>query len=355
MAKTANAFRQPLGAGYTRTSDDNDKLSGGKYHVGEDWAGKAGGRVSSAASGVVISAGPAGTWGNLVVVEHTLPDGNKVTSIYGHLDKVYVKAGQEVGIGDQLGTVGSTGNSTGPHLHFSIYAGDLNGATPIGHADRADQDLQSSGYVDPSGFIANHPEVTFSTGNDTKVLWYAGSTWKALGGNDIVHGSAGADTIHGDTGNDQLNGNAGNDQLFGGEGADVLSGGYGRDLLVGGAGRDVMTGGADRDTFDFNLVQETGKTASTRDVIRDFTTGEDKLDLSTIDASSRNSGDQAFRFIGNTAFNGKAGELRYAREDRSGTANDATIVYGDVDGDKLADFQIELTGLKSLGAGDFLL
>lgn len=356
MAKLANAFRQPLGAGYTMTSNDNDKLSSGKYHVGEDWAGKAGGRVSAAANGVVISAGPAGTWGNLVVVEHTLPDGSKATSIYGHLDKISVKAGQDIGIGEQLGTVGSTGDSTGPHLHFSIYAGDLNGATPIGHAASFDSDLKTSGYVDPTGYIASHPEIAFSSGNDSASLWYGG-TFKALGGNDTVSGSSLADTIYGDAGNDQLNGNAGNDQLFGGEGADVLNGGARRDILTGGMGRDVMTGGTDRDTFDFNLIQETGKTASTRDVIRDFTTGEDKIDLSTIDANSRAGGDQAFRFItrADAPFSGTAGELRYAREDRSGTSNDITVIYGDTDGDKITDFQLELAGLKTLTAGDFLL
>ncbi len=357
MAKIATAFRQPLGAGYTMTSDDNEKLSSGKYHVGEDWAGKGGGRVSAAANGIVVSAGPTGTWGNLVVVEHTLPDQSKVTTIYGHLSNYSVKAGQEVGIGDQLGIVGSTGASTGPHLHFSVYLGDLNGATPVGHAKSFDLDLKGLDYVDPTGFIASHQAITFSAGNDTKSLWYAGGTWKAMGGNDTVNGSTGADTIYGDAGDDRLTGNAGNDMLVGGDGADILSGGYGRDLLNGGAGRDYMTGGSDRDIFDFNSVHETGKTASSRDVITDFKSGEDKLDLSTIDASTRSSGDQAFRFIAATggSFSGAAGELRYFREDRSGTSSDRTIVYGDVNGDKIADFQIELSGLKALTAGDFLL
>ena len=198
MARLATAFRHPLGAGYTKTTEDNDRMDDGTYHVGEDWGGPLGGRVSAAANGVVIMAGKVGatqSWGNLVVVEHTLPDGNKATSIYGHLDTISVKPGQDVGIGDKLGTVGDTGMSDGVHLHFSIYAGDLNGAIPIGHAKGIDKDLASSGYVDPTGFIANHPEITFSSGSDSKALWYAGGTWNALGGNDTVHGSAGADTI----------------------------------------------------------------------------------------------------------------------------------------------------------------
>jgi len=384
MAKTATAFRYPLEAGYIKTSDDNDPMGDGTVHVGEDLFGGAGERVFAAANGVVISAnGTSETWGNLVVIEHTLPDENrtKVTTIYGHLQSYSVKEGDSVSIGDEIGRVGNTGKvfssngGDGTHLHFSVFNGDLNGTTPIGHAASTDNDLKTSGYVDPAGFVAGHPAIVFSAGNDIKSLWYSGGVWKAMGGNDTVNGSSGSDTIYGDGGDDRLHGNggndmlvggdgadtlfgdAGNDTLVGGDGADTLSGGSGRDILAGGAGRDVMTGGSDRDMFDINSVKETGKTASTRDVITDFKTGEDKLDLSTIDASSRSTGDQAFRFVSKPGgpFSGAAGELRFFQEDRSGTANDRTIVHGDVNGDRIADFQIELSGLKTLTAGDFLL
>jgi Ca2+-binding RTX toxin-like protein len=91
------------------------------------------------------------------------------------------------------------------------------------------------------------------------------------------------------TGNDTLTGNAGDDSFVGGLGDDAISdtliGGAGVDTLTGGRGRDVMTGGAARDLFDFNIAADTGRTASTRDVIRDFTHLTDDIDVSTIDAN----------------------------------------------------------------------
>ncbi len=111
-----------------------------------------------------------------------------------------------------------------------------------------------------------------------------------------------------------------------------------------------MTGNAQRDIFDFNLVGETGKTPFTRDVIKDFTHFQgDDIDLSTIDAKAGPL-NQAFSFIGQAAFSGVKGQLHYKFE---GPAK--TIVEGDIDGNKVADFQIELTGHKVLVGGDFIL
>ena len=81
----------------------------------------------------------------------------------------------------------------------------------------------------------------------------------------------------------------------------------------------------------------------------------DVIDLSTIDAKSTIHGNQAFKFIGTAAFHLKAGELHDFKQNLVGTAHDKTIVEGDVNGDGHADFQIELSGLKALTAGDFLL
>ena len=103
--------------------------------------------------------------------------------------------------------------------------------------------------------------------------------------------------------------------------------------------------------FDFNLVGETGKTLFTRDVIKDFTHFQgDDIDLSTIDAKVGVLGNQKFAFIGQGAFTGDKGQLHYRFE---GPAK--TIVEGDVNGDRQADFQIELTGHKVLVLGDFIL
>lgn len=99
---------------------------------------------------------------------------------------------------------------------------------------------------------------------------------------------------------------------------------------------------------------ETGKTSSTRDVITDFTPG-DLIDLAAIDANTAPPGNQAFAWRGELAFNGHAGQLRFAGDNAPGHANDRTIVEGDVNGDRAADFQIELTELIKLTEHDFLL
>ena len=115
-----------------------------------------------------------------------------------------------------------------------------------------------------------------------------------------------------------------------------------------------MTGGAGLADFDFNVVAEMGKSAATRDVITDFASGDD-IDLSTVDANGGAIGNTAFSFLAahGAAFTGAAGQLRWFRQDLAGT--DRTIVEGDINGNKVADFQIQLTGLKTLTAADFVL
>ncbi len=171
---------------------------------------------------------------------------------------------------------------------------------------------------------------------------------------DTFSGDGGADTLRGQGGNDKLFGGSGNDTLLGEGGNDILSGDVGADRLTGGAGRNSMTGGANRDVFDFNALGEMGKNFATRDVVRDFQHSIDDIDLSTIDAMS-GPGNQKFSFIGTNAFTGVKGQLHWFQQNFAGTANDKTIVEGDVNGDGKADFQIEITGLKVLTKGDFIL
>ena len=85
-------------------------------HTGLDIATSTGTPISVVADGTVISAQYTGAYGNLVKVSH----GNGVETWYAHTSKMYVTAGQEVKAGDVIAAVGSTGNSTGPHLHFEI-------------------------------------------------------------------------------------------------------------------------------------------------------------------------------------------------------------------------------------------
>ncbi|RJX19124.1 MAG: M23 family metallopeptidase [Ammonifex sp.] len=88
----------------------------GRPHEGLDIAADTGTPVRAAADGTVIYAGPAGTYGLLVILKHS---GDSAT-YYAHCDSVNVSVGQNVTAGEVVATVGSTGHSTGPHLHFEI-------------------------------------------------------------------------------------------------------------------------------------------------------------------------------------------------------------------------------------------
>ncbi len=150
-------------------------------------------------------------------------------------------------------------------------------------------------------------------------------------------------------------GNAGANQIKGNAGSNSLYGAGGDDTLTGGLGRDILSGGEGFDTFDYNAVAETGKSATTRDRILDFVQGEDQIDLSSIDAYSKLGGDQAFTWRATSGFSGGSGQIRFVKQDLTGSLNDRTIVSGDINGDKRADFHIELAGLHNLTADDFIL
>lgn len=175
-------------------------------------------------------------------------------------------------------------------------------------------------------------------------------------------GDAAANRLTGNGAANILTGNGGNDVLLGGAGNDNMFGGIGRDYLRGDSGRDEMTGGTGGDTFDFNRLADMGRTATTRDVIKDFTHDNnavlsDHIDLKTIDANGSTAGHGTFHFIATmgSAFTHTRGDLRWYQIDNTNNALDKTIIEGDVNGDGRADFQIELTGLKALVAADFIL
>ncbi|WP_144411230.1 M23 family metallopeptidase [Curtobacterium sp. MR_MD2014] len=111
---TAGGFggRQVAGCGACSTN-----------HHGLDFAAASGTPVVAAMPGRVVSAGPLGGYGNQVLLAH--PDGTQTR--YGHLSRIDVLPGQTLSAGEQLGAVGSTGVSTGPHLHFEVIVG----GTPI--------------------------------------------------------------------------------------------------------------------------------------------------------------------------------------------------------------------------------
>jgi serralysin len=217
---------------------------------------------------------------------------------------------------------------------------------------------------------------------------------------DLAKVSGGNDVLQGDAGNDSLFGQTGNDTLNGGEGADLLNGGAGKDTasyanaaaglianlnlsarntgeaagdrygsvenlvgsrfndqlvgnaqvnrLTGGEGADALTGGAGKDVFVFRSVAEIGLLEAERDIIFDFAVGADKINLAAIDAKAGVAGNQAFSFAAG-GFTGQEGQLRAVRE-----ASD-TFVIGDVDGDRLADFVLQLDDALTLSGASFIL
>jgi len=170
---------------------------------------------------------------------------------------------------------------------------------------------------------------------------YGGGGWISYahgiyGGFTIANGVT-IENASGGGGNDKITGNDIDNDLRGNAGNDVISGGGGNDLLVGGAGKDTLTGGGGGDTFGYMLASDSGVGAN-RDVITDFAEG-DRIDLTA--AGGRT-------FIGNQLFSGTAGQVRVV------TLTGQTIVELDKNGDRLADFQLELTGEHVLDRLDFV-
>jgi len=87
-----------------------------EYHPGIDFRGQTGDPVKTTANGKVIFTGWKGGYGNCIIVKHN----NDFETLYGHLSHINVHEGQDVNTGDVIGKVGSTGHSTGAHLHYEV-------------------------------------------------------------------------------------------------------------------------------------------------------------------------------------------------------------------------------------------
>lgn len=160
-------------------------------------------------------------------------------------------------------------------------------------------------------------------------------------GDERLKGGTKADTLYGK--------NAVDDQILGLAGNDTIDAKSGNDIIAGGSGRDKMKGGLGSDDFVFKFVSDSGKTATTRDIISDFKHGADDIDISAL------SGTYTFIATKGAGFTGAGHEVRWSQVNVAGTAHDRTVIDVDVDGDKASDFQIELTGLVTLTKGDFIL
>ena len=108
---------------------ENPLVHAARFHPGVDYKGATGDPVTAAEAGTVTFAGREGGYGNYVRIDH----GNGLQTAYAHLASYKVKPGQCVSKDEVIGTVGNTGISTGPHLHFEV--------------------LQDGRFVDPSSLL----------------------------------------------------------------------------------------------------------------------------------------------------------------------------------------------------------
>lgn len=185
-------------------------------------------------------------------------------------------------------------------------------------------------------------------------------------GNDRIYGGSGKteswdsdDTLYGEDGNDRIWGSFGNDVAYGGKGSDQLRGQAGNDTLAGGEGADKHYGGAGSDTFDYDYLADSLPGAALRDIIYDFTgaggsTRGDQIDVSGIDADTSTSGNDAFTFVGTSAFTAP-GQVRVA----SVPGSSQTLVQANVTGASGAELEIAVNdGAARPGAWnglDFIL
>jgi serralysin len=221
-----------------------------------------------------------------------------------------------------------------------------------------------------AGLDTVHSTVSYRLANNIETLRLLGFAQTGIGnasanlmvGNaadNRMAGQAGNDTLQGGEGNDWLAGGDGNDTLQGGDGDDWMRGGAGNDsllgntdndTLIGSLGADTLVGGSGNDHFVFVRQKDSGRTVATSDLITDFRSQEDVIDLVGVDAVTTNGvSNDAFTFIGTAAFSNVAGQLRYS------SAAGVTTVQMDVNGDGVADMIIRLTGTIALTAQDFVL
>lgn len=271
--------------------------------------------------------------------------------------------GNDTYIIDNAGDVVDETGGDGTDLVKSSVSIDLSGASAVGEVENVQLTgtaaINATGNALDNTIEGNKGANVLDGGDGIDTVSYANAaaavkvnlslttaqaTGSATGSDTLFNfenltGSKYADILTGDGNGNVITGLAGND---------TISGSDGNDMLIGGLGKDTLTGGSGEDTFVFQGTTDSGKSATTRDLIADFTVGEDHIDLSALDAISGGS-DDAFAFTGASSFSGSAGELILTY------SSGLTIVSGDINGDKIADFQIALTGTLVLTADDFIL
>jgi len=250
-------------------------------------------------------------------------------------------------------------------------------ATPMAHDIAAIQHLYGANMTTRTGdtvygFNSNAGLAAYDFAQNTSpviAIWDAGgrdtldfSGWSSASRIDLEPGASsdgGGQTTNvqiaygawienaiGGAGNDVISGNSASNRLQGGGGDDLLNGLAGTDRAEGGAGADVFVFSAAGHSMGYLLRSDGAK--FTPDMLPDFTSGIDRIDLSAIDAMAGTAADDAFTFIGTAAFSNQAGQLRFD------VANGLVHIYGDLDGNGIADLHIIATGSQVL-TGDFIL
>ncbi len=208
--------------------------------------------------------------------------------------------------------------------------------------------LLSDEFINVEGVIASkyNDQIYGGTAND----YIDGAA-----GNDLVGSEAGDDTVFGGKGADQIFAGFGNDIVNGGGGADTIEASSGDDRLTGGRGADVINGDSGADTFVYLALTDSTTDVAGRDIIK-FERNVDKMDLSALDANTKKDGNQAFSWAGQSdTFSGAARELHYRFAFQNPDGKDYTVIEGDVNGDKVADFQIFIADIGPRFESEFIL
>ena len=316
--------------------NDHDSYAGGGGDI-IDWSGiREAGLVFDLLSGSVTNSRS----GNSEVMTGftTLFGSQKGDTIFGTTVSDTIHGG---GGNDEIDTLGAGDTIYGDAGDDTVHGGAGNDTMDGGEgtdtldysndADGVDVDLEA-GTVSGSAVtdtVTGFENVIGSAFFDTLQGDDADNVLKGGGDRDIVSGGLGADTLQGGNGDDTLNGDDGRDTLDGGGGADQLSGGGGADVF---------------------LYADTGDSpkGNNRDVIADFATGSDVIDLSAIDAVEGSPG-SSFTFVDQAGFSNTAGELRW--RDTAG----GVLVEADTDGNGKADLQIQLSAGLVITADAFVL
>jgi len=199
-----------------------------------------------------------------------------------------------------------------------------------------------AGLPDGATFLTAFAGLNFLDGVFFEIDYQGGD------GNDVTLTTVG-EHYTGNSAANVINSGDGDNVMLGLGGKDTLTGGVGSDDLTGGGARDTLTGGNGADNFIYTAVGDSRAKKGQFDIITDFVLGFDLMDLSQVDANSKQNGNQTFKWIGKQQFHDKAGELRYEAHDNR------VLVQGDTNGDGKADFQIQLNSLSTLSADDLIL